>query len=74
MITANEHCQRGLANPYDEMPEPIEHTIDMSDGRHMTKSQFLKWLSSQLKWVSATEEVHEEGMLYIRIPFDFDEE
>lgn len=67
---ASEHCQRGLTNPLDEMPEIPEPTITMADGRELTKEAFLTWLSREMKWVSATEEEHDAGMLYIRIPFE----
>lgn len=72
--TSGQHCQRGGSNPHDEREAPNDPTIQMADGRELSKPEFIEWLSKQIKWVSAKEDEHYEGMLYLKIPFEESEE
>lgn len=52
--------------------EPQEATIEMADGREITKAEFIEWLTSSLKWVSAREYEHDDDLLTVEIPFPND--
>ena len=74
METANQHCQRGGTNPLDELPEP-EETTEMFAGKQMTKPEFIAWLNSVIQPTFGTfvEDEHENGILYLKIPFQEDD-
>lgn len=68
MLSASEHCQRGLSNPLDELPER-EPPQEWIMGKYRTKEELLEMLNKDSRVVFEVDE-HESGVLYISVPFE----